>query len=355
MPKTTIDNLRPIVGLREIAQEADVSVATVSRALRDDKMVASDTRDRVLATAERLRYRPNLLMRGVRSGRTRTIGLLLPAHNQFYGHMLAGIHDLLVRERYVPIVVWSNLDNRSGRGPDELDQIHQLVDRRVDGVILRPVEDAASDEYLHEIWDRRLPAIAIDRQLPHTHADFVGTDDEEGARQAAEHLLGLGHRRLAHLAGPSSTSTGRLRRLSFERAVRQVPGAVCTTATGTFSYDREVMAAAMNLLRREPRPTAIFTASDDMAMSVYEAAEKLQIRIPEDLSVVGYANKEFAQFTRPRLTTVEQFPKRVGRAAARLLLQRIQQESVSGKPELVRIPPKLVVRDSTCPPRGEAM
>lgn len=157
MAATGYDNFRSVVGLREIAQEADVSVATVSRALRNDKMVASDTRARVLDTAERLRYRPNLLMRGVRSGRTRTIGLLLPAHRPFYSDMLAGIHDMLVRERYVPLVVWSNLDNRSGRGPDELEQIHQLVDRRVDGVILRPVEDAASDECAtrRNCWLRR--------------------------------------------------------------------------------------------------------------------------------------------------------------------------------------------------------
>lgn len=338
--------------LQKIADASGVSVSTVSRVLLKRSNVSPTTRDRVVEVAKQMRYRPNMLVRGMQTGHTGTVGVMMQIRDAFYARVYEGIHDTLVAEDQVPILVWSQCASgtETHGGTGELDQIHRLVDRRVDGVILVPVEDAASDEYLHEIWDRNIPLIAVDRALPHSKADFVGNDDRQIGRLAAEHLLGLGHRRLGHLAGALFTSPGRDRREGFTQAVSELDNASCVVIEEPDFVSGQQ--AALDMLQRPDRPTAIFAANDHLALGIFDAAANLGLRIPHDLSVIGCGDFIFGRSLRPALTTIDQRPNVIGRHAASLLLKRKSESTDSPDPTdptQIRVEGELVQRASTAP------
>ena len=342
-----------MASLKEIAKEADVAEATVSRILRNRDQCSPATRARVLELARRHKYRPNMLVRGMQTGRTQTIGVMLPLASEFFGRIFAGIHDALVRADHVPIVLWAHDDlSKADRRAElpELQQIHRLIDRRVDGVILRPVDDAVSDEYLHEIWDRNIPLVAVDRELQHSRVDFVGVDDVAVGRLAGRHLLELGHRRLGQLAGPAKVTTSRLRREGFEAIAREAGASVVTEVDPTFG---DAFDAALRLLDRAERPTAVFAANDVLAAQVCQAARRLSLAIPGDLSVMGCGGLDLRALLQPRLTTILQHPEAIGREAVRLLMARLDDGDALDGPQATRLPPQLELGDSTASPDRE--
>ena len=337
--------------LRDIAEETGLAVGTVSRVLRNRERVTDETRQRVFEAAERLKYRPNLLVQGIQKGRTQSVGVILRCTDMFRARLLSGITDELVEAKHVPVVISS--DAEAENPSSELELIHALVDRRVDGVILFPEEDDAPDEYLREVWERGMPLVTVDREMPRTHADHVGTDDYAGARMATEHLLGLGHRRLGHIAGPARMTTGRERRRAFDDAVQAVEGAESVVEVTTDFYTGYEQAVRM-LAKDADRPSAIFCATDLIAAALYRAAAERGISIPQELSVVGFADMMTARFLHPQLSTVRQFPELIGRRAARMLLDRLEGRLTEGMPEKVSLLPEFVSRDSTAPLPGHA-
>jgi DNA-binding LacI/PurR family transcriptional regulator len=344
------------VSLKQIAAQTNVSIATVSKVLSGREDVSDKTRQRILKVAKDMNYRPNLLVRGIQTGKTNTIGVMVPVGSDaFFSNIVAGIHKHLQYENYVPILLWaSRLPDDTWASRTELELIHQLVDRRVDGLIVRPIEDAASDDYLHEIHDHHLPLVAVDRALPNSHrADFVGTDDYCGGQLAAEHLLELGHRHILHLAGPDFASTARHRREGFESVIRQCPDVrydVIMDKTFTGS-NQQLM---HDYFDNHPLPTAIFAANDFMAARLYNVLHQRQVRIGHDVSVIGFSDLDFAQYMQPSLTTLLQHPLEIGTKAAQLVLNRINNasEQVSEyEPVQIRLKPELIARESTMPPR----
>ncbi len=337
--------------LRGLAAEAGVSLATVSRILNrgEGHLFAQETTRRVMATAERLGYRPNLLMRGVLTGKTRTIGVMAPNNSAFYSGVIAGIHDTLAEQNYALLLSWNKEDTPSPDSDLERALIHRMIDRRVDGIILRPTHDNVSDMYFSEVWERNIPLVAVDRELVRVHCDFAGTDDKLGGQLAAQHLLDLGHRRLGHLAPPRDVSTARDRREGFEQAIlRAGNGAYCLVLE-TKGFHK-VYPEAMELLAQTPRVTAVFCPSDEAAQEFYRAATDSGLRIPQDISVIGFADLPVASFLHPRLTTLRQNPERIGCQAANLLLARIEGRMTGEEVRKERLAPELIVRDSTAPP-----
>jgi DNA-binding LacI/PurR family transcriptional regulator len=344
------------VSLKQIAAQTNVSIATVSKVLSGREDVSDKTRQRILQVAKDMNYRPNLLVRGIQTGRTNTIGVMIPVNSDtFLASIVSGVHDVLVQDNFVPMMLWSvrNLDGQWKYDKTELQMIHQLVDRRVDGLILRPIEDSASDDYLHEIHDHHLPLVAVDRARPNSHrADFVGTDDYHGGQLAAEHLLQLGHRHIVHFAGPDFTSTARHRREGFESILKTCPDVqydVCQNKA--FSGNPDFVRTYFATHRM---PTAIFAANDYMATPVYSLLTDMNLRVGADVSVIGFADLPFAQFMQPALTTIRQNPLEIGRKAAQLIINRINNSSSDEdtySPVQIRLKPELIVRQSTCPMR----
>jgi LacI family transcriptional regulator len=335
-------------GLSRIAKATGLSLMTVSRAINGRPGVSAATRSRVLVAASKLKYRPNALGRALRSGRSDTVGVIARPTTYFNSQVIIGIHDRLAEAGVVPIL---HFCPGGGETADaELAIIHRLVDLRVDGLIFWPAPmtgsaDHVSDAYFREVWERGLPLVAVNRHMPNTHADFSGTDDLTGGHLAADHLLALGHRRIAHLGGPTIVTYADRRR-GFEQALAGRSDVEFTFVQTTVD---EAHDAALALLRRPAasRPTAIFAASDYFATGVYDAAATLGLRIGTDVSVVGFADVDLAAVLRPRLTTIRQDAVTIGRNAADLLLARRDDPAADPTPRSIRVVPTPVVREST--------
>src|SRR5215217_6812428 len=193
------------VSQQDIAREANVSRVTVSLVLAGKDQTSEETRKRVMEVAQRLRYRPNLLVQGMQTGRTYAVGVIMPASMHFHGQVARGVHDELVANDFVPIQLWADPSEDLTKAT-ELEQIHRLVDRRVDGVIIWPADVSVPDVHFREIWQRQIPLVTVDRETT-THADHVGTNEEIGGKLAADHLLALGHRNVAHVTFSKPTGS----------------------------------------------------------------------------------------------------------------------------------------------------
>ena len=344
--------------LRQIAAELGVSMMTVSRGLRGSPEVSAVTRERILAAAERLKYRPNRVVSAFKTGRTGLVGVMVRPSKLYRCDLIEGIHDTLVAAGSLPVMHFSSTGGEAAPDAAELGCLHRLLDQRVDGIVFWPSDETVPNHYLEEVWKRGVPLVAVDRPLPHTRADFSGTDDVAGGRLAAEHLLGLGHRRLAVLCGEPWVSTYADRRRGFVEAVAAHIAVACNKAGENAVVCEQIecrneaaLDESRELLSGRERPTAVFAVSDVLAAYVYEAATSLALSIGTDVSVLGYADIPEAGFLRPSLSTIRQDFQEIGRNAARLLLDRIEGRVTADRARSMRINPALVMRQSTTPPK----
>ncbi len=343
-----------IVSLKAIAQKAQVSVATVSRILSGTPgRIPEATCQRVMAVAQELDYRPNLLVRGIQRGKSQTIGVMVPPYDTYWSEVLYGIHDALVEADYVPLVLWTQHRPNELTSLDPLSQIYRMIDRRVDGVILWPQFAELYAQHVRQFSSRKVPVVTIDHELPASEqADSVGSDENLGSRIVAGHLLQLGHTQFAHLAGDQTHEWARRRKQAFERTIAEAKGAHLVTEH--VAEDASGVAQVTRLLQSRPRPTALFAASDHIALVAMEALTRLRLRVPEDISLLGFGDLEVSARLSPPLTTVRQQPYEIGREAALLILRRARNESAMSKGMRVELPVELVPRQTTGPcPAGK--
>lgn len=345
---------RKVPRLKDVAAAAKVSNAAASRILSgDDAEFGEATRKRVLETARKLGWRRNLLVKSIQQGKTNTIGVMIPPHDSFWVAVIAGIHMTLARADYLPITVWIG-DGREipdfGRdGSSGVDQINRLLDRRVDGLILWPGFAATYYQHYRELMQQRVPVVVIDHKLSQEDiADSVETDEALGARIAAEHLIELGHRRIGCFSARETESQAWSvrRRTLFEQAVADI-ASIDVTSWKTNPEGDNGLEVAREILTSNPRPTAIFAVTDHQARLLYKAANELSVRIPEDVSIVGYADLDFAEELEPKLTTVRQHPVEIGEIAAQAVLDRLTGAAVNQHARILTAKVELVLREST--------
>ncbi len=332
------------VTLKTIAQEAGVSLMTASRAINGTGYVAQATIARIKKIADKHRYRPNLLIRGVQTGRTMTIGVIFPADLGFYTKVLEGIHDQLLANNYSIhlSLVHQHLGEKAIQ--QEHQQILRLLDLRVDGIILRSVNDAASDLYFNEIFERNIPLVTIDRKLEKVHCDHVGSNDFNAGQQAAEYLIKKGHRNILLVATGDIISTGRNRRDGFLEAASLVRDAKITVINeNDFKYHED---DAQKALITHPELTAAFCANDELAAGLYRTALSLGRDIPKDLSILGFGNLEVGYYLTPRLSTFDQYPFEIGSIAAQQLIKRINPETQKDRKSKKTVSADLLERES---------
>lgn len=329
-------------GILKIAERCGVSHMTVSRILTGKADLHSPkTVALVRKVADEMGYRPNLVAQSMQTGHTRMIGVVLrSSHGSWFSDIQCGIHDRLVERGYLPLTL-----EMSGDREQNAKRLNHMLDRRVEGLILW----YGGEDVLEESLRAKLPVVTIDTPPPETaQLDFVGTDDTLGGRLAAEHLLDLGHRRVAAIAF-EELPTMRERREAFRAAVESVESAGCQEVAVT-GHDNDVARGLIKeLLSQDSRPTAVFAATDKLAWLVISEAHAMGLSVPEDLSVVGYADLDFAEMITPALTTVRQAPTEIGQRASDLLLNRIEAKDEPERPEYVLLKPELVVRQSTAP------
>lgn len=323
--------------MEDVARRAGVSRALVSLVFRDSAKVSDDRRARVLAAAAELNYSPNLPARALASRRTRAVGVLLNnLNNPFFAEITEGIEEVASDLGYRLLLSTGGRQRRR-----ELDALDVFVESRVEGAILVSPDVSAADL-------RRLAAVApvvvTGRLLRGPGIDRVNTDDALGAHLAVAHLVELGHRRIAHIDGGHGASA-RPRRAGYERAMRErrlrpqvVPG----------EFTELAGARAVERLLRNRLPTAIFAANDLIAAGAMDRLERAGLRIPEDVSLVGYDNTFLAALHHVALTTINQPRQEMGGLAMRTLVARVEDLHRATVTHILK--PSLVVRRTTGPP-----
>jgi LacI family transcriptional regulator len=325
--------------MREVAREANVSVATVSHVINGTRFVDPTTIERVQRAITALRYRPNMLARSLRRRETRTIGLLVPDNaNPFFADMARVIEDAGFAEGYS--VILCNSDRSELK---EEAYIDVLLAKQVDGLIVISSTDRTS--LLRRVIDAQVPVVVVDRDPAPPEASQVLVANDAGGYAAGRYLVELGHRRIGCIGGPSDTnpSWGRVRgfaRVLEEAGVRLAPEAL---VPGDFRYAGGE-AGMRALLGRGLGLTAVFAANDLMAIGAMGVLRAAGLRVPDDISLVGFDNIHLASLVTPALTTVEQPTAEVGKGAVRLLLDQIGKPD--GAPGRIDVPTRLVVRES---------
>jgi DNA-binding LacI/PurR family transcriptional regulator len=312
------------VTMRQIAERADVSIGTVSHVINDTAKVREKLKERVLDAIRSLGYQPSQLARGLRRNQTNIVVMIIPdITNPFFPGVVRGVEDVAYKHSFR--LVLCNTDNDPQK---ESSYLNEMRSYRPAGWLVIPSADSEMAALLKPAAAGS-PVVCIDRQAPGWKGDVVLAANEAGAHSATRHLLRMGHRQLAVITGPLSGAKVAIEPEYIQEA----------------QFNRQSgYQAAIRLLRMLPRPTAIFACNDLMAMGVLHAARELGVRCPEDLSIVGFDDLDFAEFTAPALTSVHQSGYQLGTTAARLLLERIDGSKQS--PQKIVLPSELKIRHS---------
>ncbi len=328
--------------IRTVAERAGVSKSLVSLVLRGSPHVSAPKRAAVQAAIAELGFRPNAIARTLTERRTRLVGVLLhDLRNPWFVDCLQAITGVLHDQGLRTLLT----DGRLDRAVDD-SALQGLLELRMDGLVL--LGSIPPSPLLAAAAARVPTVVAASRDIDLPAVDLVANDDAIGARLAVDHLLGLGHRRVTHL-GASTGAFAEIRRESY-LAVMRSAGLESDARVETCDATEEGgYRAAVRVLGRPDRPTALFAVNDITAVGAMSAALELGLRIPQDISLVGYDNTSLAQIRHLWLTTVDNAGPEIGRRAARALLRRIADPVLAGSVELLT--PTLRVRGSTAPPR----
>ena len=349
--------------IADVAEQAHVSTATVSRVLNRTGRVSPATRERVLGVARELGYRPSGVARSLKLRVTRTLGLIVTdIENPFFPSLVRAVEDAARAEGYAIL-----LGNASDDPEREAGYLDLLVERRVDGVII--AASSLGDRQGEWLADPPLPVVLVNTTPAGIRLPAISSDNRAGAREAAAHVIGLGHRRLGFLAAPASRNADSPIRMSGVRDAMAAAGLDpdgLRVATGAAVVSGGEAAMA-ELLSARVRPTAVLAYNDLMAIGSLRAVRAAGLACPADVSVVGFDDLELARYVEPALTTVAQDKARMGSLAVRTLARLLRPDSGTeatheghgpGEAESLRadetvtLPTALRVRASTAPPRG---
>lgn len=343
----TLVTMSKQITIRDIAEKTGYSFQTVSRVLNGKAHLhKAATVRKIEKVASEMGYVPNLFAKGMQSGKTYSVGLIIdPFIESLTEEIFRGAHDELMKRNYLPILLMHNQEE----GDEQL--VQRLAERRVEGLIIRPFE--AYREHVSEaIQQHNMPVVSVDYALSlDKKFDFVGTADEHGGQIAAEHLLELGHRRIAGLF--FDISSLKLRRRGFEYAISRVADAEEPIIQNTWDFENESvnLERVKQLLTSDNKPTAIFAGGDFMLPTIYKAIHELNLKIPEDFSVMGFGDMEYTQYCIPPATTLHQDAYEIGVQAAQLVIDRIENRERSVPVRQLRFEPHLIVRESTAAPK----
>jgi LacI family transcriptional regulator len=337
--------------IQDLAKELNITPSTVSRALNDHPRISIATKKAVQDAAKAAGYQVNQLASSLRSGKSYTIGVVVPtADRSFFAKVIRGIEDLANRSNYNVIICQSNENMKSERS-----NLEALAQARVDGVALSIAKETTDFDHLDMLTRMGIPVVLFDRTPTSPNFSTVDMDDYGCAYQATRHLIEQGYQRIAHIAGSQNLNIYRKRLAGYKDALTE----------GGIEFDDKLLIfndlklesskiAAETLLSLPHPPDAIFCASDLAAVATLQVAKKKGLQVPKHLGIVGYANEPFTAFTEPPLTTVDQHPVSMGETVAKLLLEQFEYvvkdlntEGGHFVPRRITLNGQLIIRESS--------
>lgn len=329
------------ITIYDVAREANVSMATVSRVVNGNPNVKPTTRKKVLEAIDRLGYRPNAVARGLASKKTTTVGVIIPDISSiFYSELARGIEDIATMYKYN--IILSNSDQNMEK---ELHLLNTMLGKQVDGIVF--MGGNITDEHVAEFKRSPVPIVLAASVEEQEETPSVAIDYEQAIYDAVKLLVDKGHTDIAFVSGPMAEPINRSKKLQgYKRALEEanLPFNEQFVAEGDYTYDSG-LEALQHLMSLDKKPTAILSATDEMALGIIHAAQDQGLSIPEDLDIIGFDNTRLSLMVRPQLSTVVQPTYDIGAVAMRLLTKLMNKEPV--EEHIVELPHRIELRKST--------
>lgn len=326
--------------MRDVAKACGLAMSTVSNALANKSVVRPETRMLVRHTAEQLGYRASSVARGLRTGKTWSVAMVIAdITNPFHGEVVRGVESVLVDAGYHLF-----LANTDGSPKKQTHYVEHFIDRQVDGMILQ--SHSADDSDLQLLRGAQVPTVyLLSRPAVPDELDFVGIENAQSMRAALNHLWAFGHRRIGFIGGPKRSSGATQRLAAYEAFMKDMAGAIDPALIDQGDYTIESGRVAAARLLGRAAPTALMVSEDMMALGAMTAASELGLNVPGDLSIVGWSDLFTSGLPQVNLTTLNVPKRELGHEAARLLMRRLSEPAAAFETRLVR--PQLVVRGTT--------
>jgi len=332
------------VTIHDIARMLNISASTVSRALSGNPRISRSTRDKVKKLAEKLNYQPNVVATNLRTGKSKTIGIVVPHINRnFFSNVIGGIEEAANNAGYRVIITQTyELYEK------EVESIKALMNARVDGILVSVSGGTKAYDHFDLIKKRGIPLLFFDRTIDEIETSRVMIDDFRGAHKAVKHLIDEGFKNIAHFAGPQHINIYKRRWMGYQEALKE-GGLLCEKKILFIDNltEEKGWKAAEKLIKLKRKPDAIFSASDISALGAIKYLKENGYGIPEDMAIVGFSNEPFTSIMEPGLTSVEQKGYLIGVSVANLLFEEILQSGGKERFKKVIIEPELIIRKSS--------
>lgn len=331
--------------IKDIAEKLQVSIATVSRALRNSSEIKKETKDAVLAIAKSMDYHPNLLASSLSSKKTKIIGVVVPTINRyFWSNSISGIENMAYQEGYKVMIFQSGESYEK-----EVEIMETLANSKVDGIIISFSKETWTFDHVQHVIDREVPVVLYERACANLGTSKIKTDDENGAFTLTNHLIEKGRKNIAYIGGPLALGVCQDRLKGYQKALDAAglhvkQHLIITLEDFTFDLAGE---ALKQLWANADKPDGLICFADILAIGAMHAAHQLGIQVPEQLSIAGFGNDETSRFISPAITTMAQPSFEMGEMAARVLLEEIACSGEAHEKRHEIIKSRLIIREST--------
>ena len=332
------------ITIYDLARKLDLSIATISRALKDDPVVSKKTKKRISDLAQELGYRSNHFARNLRTQRTMTIGVIIPRINSYFmSAVIAGMENIATHEGYNLIISQS-----SESAEKEKANAITLFNNRVDGLLVSLAYDTGSLAHFEPFFKKRIPLIFFDRVAEHKDCTCILIDNKKAAYEATTHLISLGRRRIVHITAPSKRNVYKDRLLGYKEALadNHIPYDDSLVLIGNLSQEAGAEAAAI-IRAMSPLPDAVFVANDNCAVGCMVAIRQMGVRIPKDIAFTGFNNDPVSTVVEPNLTTIHYPGYEMGQLAARSLIDHLNGTANIHSTNTIFLRSELIIRDSS--------
>ncbi|MDA9245626.1 LacI family transcriptional regulator [Polaribacter sp.] len=330
--------------IKDIASVLNISAAAVSKALHNDSRISEKTKIAVRQVAENLKYQPNHLASALRSGKSHLVGVIVPRTNSnFFSSVIQNIEEVLNKKGYNIIITQSNESYKK-----ECDSIDTLLYTQVDGIIASMANETVDLGAYEKIKSKGIPLILFDRGENDLNVDYIGIDDYNSSHLIVEHLVENGCKRIAHIGGYKRTRIFNNRIRGYIDALKKhnlpLDDELLTESGLTIEDGREKM---LKLLSLDTPPDAVYVAGDYAALGALQVLKEKNIKIPEDIALVGFGNEPFTDMVTPRISSVHQHSAEIGKQAANTFLKYMGQDTIEQQLNKIILDSKLIVRDSS--------